>query len=313
MSSANAISKGGLELLLRLMSTPKQEADLEYLSSVAEFGEVLRARLVYPVQSPVESICIDGLDYDLVADQEGPGYRYFSPVLGWVDADAASIKKYKVNVVAFLRCLQGLLDISAHQNATELFPGGIWDLGDTWVGKSRTAILFCRRARLSQTVYNLKSVLTSFPRRRSAIVLTDNAMSQHGPSLPGEPLCLRFMDVLLPDQQLISAIDKSLFAELLGQGVAPHINKPPVWCADDGSELVVYEKSYVFNGLNQKRIIRQLFDAWQSGEIKLRTAAVLENAESKSKTLSQALGKKVPWREVVSHGDGYCWLELETV
>jgi hypothetical protein len=41
----------------------------------------------------------------------------------------------------------------------------------------------------------------------------------------------------------------------------------------------------------------------------LRTAAVLENAESKASALSQAFsGCKVNWKNVVGYEKGNCWL-----
>ncbi|MCL6417881.1 hypothetical protein MIB92_19695, partial [Aestuariirhabdus sp. Z084] len=58
-------------------------------------------------------------------------------------------------------------------------------------------------------------------------------------------------------------------------------------------------------------IIRQLFEAWESGQEKLRTAAVLENAESKASALSQAFsGCKTEWKNVVAYEKGSCWLHV---
>ena len=61
-----------------------------------------------------------------------------------------------------------------------------------------------------------------------------------------------------------------------------------------------------------KRIICQLFEAWESGQKKLRTAEVRENAESKASALSQTLsGKDKRWRDVVGYGNGNCWSKTD--
>ncbi|MGD8914017.1 MAG: hypothetical protein PVJ68_14925 [Candidatus Thiodiazotropha sp.] len=44
----------------------------------------------------------------------------------------------------------------------------------------------------------------------------------------------------------------------------------------------------------------------------MRTASVLEEAESRSRTMSQAFsGCKEDWKEVVGYGDGFCLLKIE--
>ncbi|MCL6419453.1 hypothetical protein [Aestuariirhabdus haliotis] len=312
MSAAVTLSRGALALLLKIISTPKQQVDAEGLSITTDFKELLNTRMIHPLQNSATSINIDDQDCELLPCPSGSGYRYFSPGAGWVNVATTSIGKYQVSNNHFLRCVQQWLDISSHQPVAELASDILWDLGDAWFGKSRVAVLFCRRACLAQTISIVKLAFSSFARRRSAVILTDSAISQNGPPIPGEPLCITIHDLLLPDRQCVSAIDKDLLMELLGYGSSHQSKRPPIWCSEDGGELVVNGEQYIFTGLTHKRIIRQLFKAWESGQEKLRTAAVLENAESKASALSQAFsGKDKRWRDVVGYGNGNCWLKTD--
>lgn len=306
---AASISRGALTLLLDLMNTPRLESALEYLKSSGVFDEVLTARLLSPVSSGQTTICVDGKDRELIPNPGGPGYRYFSEAIGWVDLPANEAGRFRVDLQRMLNLVRGWLDISMHQPVVTLQPDAIWDLGDMWVGKRRLAVLFMRRAHLAASAANLRNALSNFPRRRSAIVLTDVALNSYGPSLPGEPLCIALSDLLLPEQSSISEIDKGMIGELLGYGPAQTENMAPVSCSDDGGELNVNGEDYFFTGLTQKRIIRQLFDAWEAGQPRLRTTAVLEEAESKASAMSQAFsGYKGDWKKVIGYGDGCCWL-----
>ncbi|SMG66743.1 conserved hypothetical protein [methanotrophic bacterial endosymbiont of Bathymodiolus sp.] len=312
MSATATLSRGALALLLRMIGTPKQQVDAEDLSITSDFKELLSTGMIHPLQNSATSINVDDQDCELLPCPSGSGYRYFSPGAGWVNVATPSIGKYQVSNKHFLRCVQNWLDISSHQTVTELAIGILWDLGDVWLGKSRVAILFCRRACLAQTISTVKLAFSSFARRRSTVILTDSAISQNGPPIPGEPLCIATHDLLLPDQQPVSAIDKGLLMELLGYGPSHQSKRPPIWCSEDGGELVVNGEQYIFTGLTHKRIIRQLFEAWESGQEKLRTAAVLENAESKVSALSQTFsGKDKRWRDVVGYGNGNCWLKTD--
>lgn len=304
-----SISRSALSLLLNLINTPRMESTLDYLKSSGVSDEVLATRLMSPVRSDQETICVDGRDRELIPNPDGPGYRYFSEAVGWVDVSANEICRFRVDPQRMLNLVRGWLDISMHQPVVTLQSDAIWDLGDMWVGKRRLAVLFMRQAHLAASAASLRNVLSNFPRRRSAIVLTDVAINSYGPSLPGEPLCIALSDLLLPEQSCVSVIEKDMIGELLGYGPSQPEHKAPVSCSDDGGELHVNGDDYFFTGLTQKRIIRQLFDAWEAGQPRLRTTAVLEEAESKATAMSHAFsGYKGDWKKVIGYGDGCCWL-----
>lgn len=304
-----SLSRETLSVLLTVINTPKMEWAVEGPTCRDIYTEMVMARLMSPVDSRQATLWVDGMDRELLPNPQGPGYRYFSASAGWVHVDASAVTRCRIDVRRFLGYVRAWLTIPSHQPINELLHNSVWDLGDMWVIKSRRAVLFARRAHLPLSVVNLRDALSVFPRRRAAVVLTDVALSRQGPSLPGEPFCIPLLDLVLPDQMTVSLIDPPLVIEMLGQRPTPTSSKQPVWCSDDGGELMVHGKQYVFTGLTHKKILRQLFDAWEAGTPTLRTAAVLENAESHSKTVSQAFsGCKTDWRSLVGYEQGYCWL-----
>lgn len=306
-----AISRDALTLLLTLMNTPRMEAAIDYLKSSGVFEEVMAARLLSPVNVEPTSLYVDGKDRELIRHPEGPGYRYFSEAVGWVDVSPGDIGRFRLNPQRVFALIQGWLDIVGQPQIATLQPEAIWNLGDMWIGKRRLAVLFMRRAHLAASVSHLRQVLEQFPRRRFAMVLTDMAINPHGPELPGNPLMTPLSDLILPDQVEISSVDKTLIAELLWRPTPITRNQDtPIVCSEDGRFLRVHGVDYHFRGVIQPQIIRQLYEAWESGQPRLRTAQVLEQAESKSNTLSQAFGTNDAGETLIGHRDGYCWLKI---
>ena len=81
-------------------------------------------------------------------------------------------------------------------------------------------------------------------------------------------------------------------------------------CSEDGGYLRIHDREFHFKGHVGPRIIRILYEAWERGDPRQRTAHVLEEAESKSNAFSQAFSNK-EWKEVIGHADGYCWLKVD--
>lgn len=310
-SSLN-ISRSALELLFDLLSTPKMELSAEQFKSRHEYRELLAARLLTPVSSTPVSVCIDGHDYDIIPNATGPGFGYFSAGAGWVNVPMEDLQRYQVDSLRVFAVLRNWLDISDRSPIASLQHDVIWDLGDTWVGKRKLAVLFVRRAHLPVSMHLLRQALQIFPRRKSAMVLTDLPFHHFGPDLPGEPLCTDLMGLISPGEEAVSTIDKELIADLLGLGIPKRNQNGPVYCSEDGGELVVNGETYRFNGLIHRSIIRQLYEAWQGGESRVRKEVLLETAESRSNTISQAFsGCKNEWRKVIDYGDGCGWLKVE--
>lgn len=312
ISSSPKISRSALALLFDLLSTPKMELSAEQFIAREEYLELLAARLLTPVSSTPTSVCIDGRDHDIIPNATGPGFGYFSTGAGWVSVPMEALQRYRADPLRVLAVLRQWLEISDRSSIAVLQHDAVWDLGDTWVGKRKLAVLFLRRAHLPKSAQQLQQALQVFPRRKSAMVLTDVPINTFGPDLPGEPLCTDLMGLIPPGEEIVSAIDKDLIADLLGLGIPKRHHTGPVYCSEDGGELVVNGFTYRFNGLIHRSIVRQLYEAWDGGEPRVRKEVLLETAESKSNTISQAFsGCKTDWRKAIDYGDGCGWLIVE--
>ncbi len=163
-------------------------------------------------------------------------------------ADEA-LQRDRADPLRVLAVLRNWMDISDRSPIANIQHDSIWDLGDTWVGKRKLAVLFLRRAHLPKSVQQLQQTLQVFPRRKSAMVLTDVPINTFGPDLPGEPLCTDLMGLIPPGEGMVDAIDSDLIADLLGLGIPKLSHTGPVYRSEDGGELVVNGESYSFNGL----------------------------------------------------------------
>lgn len=311
--STPQITRAAVSRLLGLLSTPRMELSEELSSSDAEYRELIGARLLAPVNLNPSSVYIGENNYVVIAEPTGSGYRYFSAGAGWVSIDTETLQRYRADPLRILALVRQWLEISDRTSIAILTQDTIWDIGDMWLGKRKLAVLFMRRAHLSTSTHQLRQALKFFPRRKSAIVITDSPINAFGSEFPGEPLCCWLMDLIPPSDERVESIDQNLIAELLGMGLPKRISTGPVYCSDDGGELVVNNETYHFTGDIHRSIIRQLADAWLSGNPKIRTSALLENAESSAKAIKQVFkGSKVEWQEIIGYGQGFCWLIVQS-
>ena len=236
-------------------------------------------------------------------------YRYFSPTAGWVAVPDEQIKSYRADVKALLSLILHWLDMPPHIQPVSLLPDLLWELGETWVGRRRMALLFLRRAALPETLSQVRTALLGYPRRGSSLIFTDARPSKYGPDLPGEPILLPLLDLFPPNGDAQVRADMETLATFVGMPAQSKRTWSPVECSEDGGYLRIHDQVFHFTGYTHKRIIRILYEAWERGKPRQRTSSVLEEAESRSRAFSQAFsGCKEDWKAAIGYGDGYCWL-----
>ncbi len=306
------ISRAALALLLRAAGHPKAILNAAVAEDFPEIGELLANQWLVPSGNRAGYIEVDGRDYELEWDSERKAYRYFSPSAGWVTVPPDQLKSYKVHFEQLLSAIRQWLDMPERTQPETLLPELLWELGETWIGRRRMAVLFLRRASLPETLASVRTALLGYPRRGSCLILTDTDSSRHGPALPGDPILLPLPDLFSPNRDVLDRVDMETLATFVGMPAQSTKEWTPVECSEDGGYLRIHDREYRFPGHTQKRIIRILYEAWERGEPRQRTASVLEEAESRSRTLSQAFsGCKEDWKSVIDYGGGYCWLITE--
>ena len=306
------LTRPALTLLLRAIGHPKAMLNADLVDDLPEIRELLANQWLVPCGNRDGYIEVDGRDYELEWDSESNSHRYFSPTAGWVAVPADRLKSYKVHFEVLLAGIRRWLDIPARTQPALLLPELLWELGETWIGRRRMAVLFLRRASLPDTLSRVRMALFGHPRRGSCLIITDTKPSPHGPSLPGDPILLPLPDLFSPNRDVLDRVDMETLAAFVGMPAQSTKEWTPVECSEDGGYLRIHDREYRFTGHTHKRIIRILYEAWERGEPRQRTASVLEEAESRSRTISQAFsGCKEDWRSAIGYGGGYCWLITE--
>ena len=306
------LTRPALTLLLRTIGHPKAMLNADLVDDLPEIGELLSNRWLVPSGNRAGYVEVDGRDYELEWDSERKAYRYFSPATGWVTVPPDQLKSCKVHFEQLLSAIRQWLDMPERTPPETLLPELLWELGETWIGRRRMAVLFLRRAGLPETLSRVRTALLEYPRRGSCLILTDTNPSQHGPALPGDPILLPLPDLFSPNRDVLDRVDMETLATFVGMPAQSTKEWAPVECSKDGGYLRIHDREYRFSGHTHKRIIRILYEAWERGEPRQRTASVLEEAESRSRTISQAFsGCKEDWRSAIGYGGGYCWLITE--
>jgi hypothetical protein len=311
MAEPPTLCREELALLLRVTAHPRAVIGSEYvIQSENGFG-LIEKGLLKPYANGSEFIEVDGEDRELVWDSTSRTYRYFTPAAGWVVVPSDRLKSYRVDFDALLAVVSRWYKLSARSGPTILVRDLLWDLGETWISKRRVSVLFLRRARLPETLSKVREAMQGYPRRSSSLILTDGRPSGYGPDIPGNPMFMALLDFFPPEKVNLNSIDTDSLA-IFDFGVRePKRKWSPVECDEDGGYLRLHDREFRFSGLTHRRIIRILYEAWKRGEPRMRTASVLEEAESRSRAMSQAFGGcREAWKDVIGYGDGFCWFKV---
>jgi len=312
MTEKPALKGSALALLLRVTAHPRAVIDNAQITEGDDGQILVDHKLLSPFTNQAESIEIDGEDRELIWDSSSRTHRYFSPSAGWVDIPEMRSKSYRVDFNIFLAMMRQWLGMSTHVTPRVLVPELLWDLGEIWISRRRVAVLFLRRAGLPETITKARGALLSFPRRGSSLILTDGRPSENGPDLPGNPVLVSLLDIFPPGMDVLDSVDADSLSSLIGASPETAREWTLVDCSEDGGHLRIHDQRYHFNGLTHKRIIRLLYETWERGDSRLRTSYVLGEAESRSRTISQAFsGCKEDWKAAIGYGDGDCWLKVE--
>jgi len=312
MAELPALRREELALLLRVTAHPRAVIGSEYVTQSKNGLGLVEKGVLRSYANGSEFIEVGGEDRELVWDSASRTYRYFTPAAGWVVVPSERLKSYRVDFDALLAVVSRWFQLSARSSPAALVPELLWDLGETWISKRRVAVLFLRRAGLPETLSKVREAMQGYPRRSSSLILADRRPSGYGPDLPGNPMLVSLMDLFSPEKDILDSINAESLLTGSGAVREPRLRWSPVECDEDGGYLRLHDREFRFSGLTHRRIVRILYEAWECGEPRLRTASVLEEAESRSRTISQAFsGCKEDWRGAIDYGGGYCWLIVD--
>lgn len=281
-----------------------------------DIGKELRANGSLRPLSVARSIQV--IDDDGVTTRDlswAPGverYAYFDAVDGWVAPDPEVLMVYRFDSGWWLAWLADQLALENAGKPTELVPDHAWDLGDIRISRKRKApLLFVRRLYAEDVRSALIAALDRRSGRSGGILLTTTRHALEASTLPGSHRLMAMVDNLTSDAisfRLNLALIQGLF---LGRA-AEAMGTPPLNLSLECATLTIHGDVLHIRGEVQQSIVKQLVDAFQLGK-RLRTADVLEKAQSSADSLAKAFRGSPNWPTLRRHlrqEQGFCWFDL---
>ena len=310
----SSIDRKAADLLLSVIETP----DAIISSSVLDgyYAQVARALKADGILLPKDHMraAVSLVDHEdepvnLTWSPDHLAYGYFSPTAGWVSVPSDQLATFRINFSKLLGQLVERLDLSPRSGPVELVSDLLWEMGDARLpGRSKRTPIWIGR-RLGDPAIWKRFVDTA--RMRPApglrIVLSFTPRNR----LPTE-VHLGHSLIAVRDVADHSGlvVDPDLLAARIVSGSQQ--SDDLIRMAADGASVTVRGKRYAFSGSKQRAVIRQLYDAWKSGNPELLTAEVLESAgySASVNTLAKAFSGRPEWREFIREEHGRCWMFL---
>lgn len=245
----------------------------------------------------------------LLWSPEHNGYGYFSPSAGWVTVPGDRLITYRVNFEALFDRMLARLDLPSRSSPVALVPDLLWEVEDARLpGRDKRAPLWIGRRLADPVVWaRFVDIVRARPAPGLRIVLSLSPTDR----LPAQ---VHFGHSIVGVRDVAEhgglAVDPDLLAARVASG--PRQSVDAIVLAADGGAITIRGRRYTFPGSKQRAIIRQLFDAHESGQPQCLTAEILEAAGYRYSvnTLAKAFSRRDDWREFIKENDGHCWLFL---
>lgn len=245
----------------------------------------------------------------LIWSPERRSYGYFSPSAGWVSVPGEQLAIFGVAFETLFGRLLERLDLSPRSPPVALAPDLLWEAGQARLpGRGRRAPLWIGRRLGDPRVWSrLLDAARARPAPGLRIVLSLTPAERLPAEAPPGHAVIAVRDVAGHGGL---AVDP----ELLGARVAasPRRSDEPIAMAVDGAAITVRGTRYGFRGSKQRAVVRQLYDAWRTGEPERLTVDVLTAAgySDSVNTLAKAFSGRTDWRDFIKEEGGRCWMAL---
>jgi hypothetical protein len=219
----------------------------------------------------------DDVPVSLIRGENGRGYGYFSPAMGWTAVPSERLKMFRVDVESALRQIAALLELPRGWSPTTLVPGLLWELGEARIGRrtQRVPLWFARRAFNPGSWREVTAMAEARPHIRQRVILTSTRHSRLPQPGIGGYVTVSLRDVLAAPTAL--ELDPNILDARLGGRPAEDIARPIVLSAD-GTQLVINGgEPILFRSRNQIDAIRRLVDAYYAGK-RLRAADLTDRS-----------------------------------
>lgn len=312
--SASPLDRQAAEFLLSVAETPDAAVSAAILDEgYATMTPALKANgLLQPNDHQRAAVSLadhEDEPVNLTWSPEHHSYGYFSPAAGWVAVPSDRLALFGVDFDELFDRLLERLDLPPRCQRVMLVPDLLWEVGEVRLpGRGKRVPLWIGRRFADPTVWSrFGDAIRARPAPGLRIVLSLTPADR----LPADVFQAHSLIAVgdVADHSGL-AVDPGLLAARIASG--SQRGDAPISMAADGAAVTVHGKRYTFSGSKQRAVIRQLFEAWQSGHPERLTAEVLEAAgySDSVNTLAKAFSKRSDWREFIEEQHGHCRLSL---
>lgn len=239
---------------------------------------------------------------------EHRGYGYFSPSAGWVPVSDGQMASFGISFEKLFEHLLERLDLSTRALPTVLLPDLLWEIGEVRLpGRGKRVPLWIGRRLADPKVWSrFAETVRARPAPGLRIVLSLTSADRLPVLIHQGHSIIAVRDIVDHASGLV--VNPQLLAARVASG-APSADAF-ITMGADGASVTVRGTRYAFSGSKQRALIRQLYEAWQSGSPECLTAEVLENAEYSDSvnTLNKAFSGRTDWRDFIKEEHGRCWM-----
>jgi hypothetical protein len=239
---------------------------------------------------------------------EHRGYGYFSPSAGWVPVSDSEMASFGISFEKLFKRLLERLDLSTRASPTVLLPDLLWEIGEVRLpGRGKRVPLWIGRRLADPKVWSrFAETVRARPAPGLRIVLSLTPADRLPAQIHQGHSIIAVRDIVDHASGLV--VNPQLLAARVASG-APSADAF-ITMGADGASVTVRGTRYAFSGSKQRALIRQLYEAWQSGSPECLTAEVLENAEYSDSvnTINKAFSGRTDWRDFIKEEHGRCWM-----
>lgn len=260
-------------------------------------SEIEHARTIVPVGGSVEVS---------VEWREDIGRHAYFSRSGWVAVDSHRLKRYKLNAEWIARQIMEALLWPQQLKPVALIDDILWDCGQSYIGKRKAGLFFCRRIGHGNTFDLIAEKLSVHAKSGANILFSASPVVPRHMKMPGVEIMpvAEALNQQHPDFSLDTGIiENALF------GRRPEENNQPIVCKASGGVLIINGREFVFKGDKQRQVVQYLYEKFLKNELPTRLQEMLSDLEFPDNTRLRDLFKKHPdWDKAIHATHGSCTL-----
>ncbi|MDP2738787.1 MAG: hypothetical protein Q8O82_08825 [Pseudorhodobacter sp.] len=310
--SSSRIDASALRLLTSIAGTWDARVSAMALEHHRGAGnELVNAGLLVRHGSTVAAVAEDDLDDTPTSVTSHPitGRQGLLGNKAWQDEDDSALRRvYALNMLASARRLLMQIDCSLGVGPVSYLDGTVLDFGTARLPRrtARVGVWVARGLTALRRFEQLRELAVRRPPEGLRVVISLDLAERLRPLVLKGHEFVALADVVDHEDGL--AVHPDILAARLLRGP---LHEGAVWVSGDGAVLIIHGERFDFKGSKQKVAVRMLAEAFNSGDLRLSTEAVLEEAGCGRtvRRLSELFKGHPALKRVIFESGASCWIE----